>query len=222
MSSDSLPYGRGDSNYSIKPKRRGPTVVSVLVVVGIIALLISIVLPGMCRAREQANRVKCASNMKQIGLAAVMWAQAHGGKFPDDLDAILTDEDLAPAVFNCPTSPDSPAQGETPEHLLEDLHKPGHLSYVYIGKGLTTDSPPDTVLLYELARNHSDGDMSVSGQFRTGPKSDGMNVLCADGHVEWIGAFEADALLKRVQEGPLPVLLPDAIRQPHDTAAPQS
>ncbi len=88
--------------------------------------------------------------------------------------------------------------------------------------GPPTESPPDTVVLYELARNHSDGDMSVSGQFRTGPKSDGMNVLCADGHVEWIGAFEADALLKRVNDGPLPVLLPDAIRQPHDTAAPQS
>src|SRR5688500_17279176 len=59
---------------------RAFTLVELLVVIGIIALLISVLMPALSRAREQANSIKCLSNMKQIGIALLMYAEQHKGK----------------------------------------------------------------------------------------------------------------------------------------------
>ncbi len=58
------------------------TLVELLVVIGIIALLISILLPTLSKARETANRVKCMSNERQIAMACSMHATEHRGFFP--------------------------------------------------------------------------------------------------------------------------------------------
>lgn len=58
------------------------TLIELLVVVAIIALLIAILLPSLARAREMARRSMCASNLRQIGLAMIQYAQTNNESFP--------------------------------------------------------------------------------------------------------------------------------------------
>jgi prepilin-type processing-associated H-X9-DG protein len=125
------------------------------------------------RVYEESPRAGCCSNMHQIVLAILLYQNDFGGVYPPSVDELLENEQITPSVFVCPSSNESAAAGPTTQAIIADLHKPGHLSYIYIGQGLTDKTAdPDMVVLYEPLTNHGDG----------------MDMLFGDGHAEWFNA----------------------------------
>jgi prepilin-type N-terminal cleavage/methylation domain-containing protein/prepilin-type processing-associated H-X9-DG protein len=66
--------------------RRGFTLIELLVVIAIIAILASILFPVFARARENARRASCQSNLKQIGLGWMQYAQDYDETMPSAVD----------------------------------------------------------------------------------------------------------------------------------------
>ena len=63
-------------------KKRGFTLIELLVVIAIVAILAAILFPVFARARENARRASCSSNLKQIGLGIIQYTQDYDEKFP--------------------------------------------------------------------------------------------------------------------------------------------
>jgi len=92
-------------------KKKGFTLIELLVVIAIISTLAAMLLPALSRARENAKRSNCVSNLKQIGTAFNMYTQDYDEKAPSSYDEwiyLANTYTKNPAVFHCPSDKVNP------------------------------------------------------------------------------------------------------------------
>jgi prepilin-type processing-associated H-X9-DG protein len=148
--------------------------------------------PAAQRGRQQANMLQSNSFMKQIGLCLSLYANDHGGQYPDTFGTLYVAVDANPYMFVSPGSKDTPATGATNREIAANLMSGGHCSYVYVGRGLTSNSDADDIVAYE----------------RPGFWPEASNVLYADGHVEIDNPDFMRKLTAEVAAGTFPVTMP--------------
>ncbi len=156
-----------------KQVARGSRLAEAFAVVGICAVLAAVLFPTFAKSREKAHGTACLSNVKQIALAALMYASDHDGHLPN---AWTWTEDLLPYVgssnvLQCPLAPmelSSYAMVKRwSEEKLDDI-----------------PNPEDTVIVYETNRDGTPA-------FR---HNDGMNVGFANGHAKWLSNEQWEGL----------------------------
>lgn len=130
---------KAEDENRIATRQAGFTLIELLVVIAIIAILAAILFPAFARARENARRASCQSNLKQIGLGIMQYTQDYDETFPICVYGDATGEHgwaalIQPYIkslqlFQCP----SESAGPNADPLSDNVNAP------YDGKGAFTD-----------------------------------------------------------------------------------
>ncbi len=186
----------------------GFTLIELLVVIAIIAILAAILFPVFARARENARKSTCQSNLKQMGTACMMYVQDYEERYPPrwngvrDWQALLDPYVKNTGVRICPNT-----------NQYSYGYNQDYMSYAAMA---SIQSPAETLLICDVGKCNSSGGQYYDGHVNrpslwgTPPvppadeitgipgsdgnyvqrpcpiHSDGCNIAWADGHVKWM------------------------------------
>jgi prepilin-type N-terminal cleavage/methylation domain-containing protein/prepilin-type processing-associated H-X9-DG protein len=197
-------------------QKSGFTLIELLVVIAIIAILASILFPVFARARENARRTSCMSNMKQIGLGIAQYTQDYDEKYPYMYSGVgywpglIMPYVKSAQVFDCPSNSRYQFDGSPGTWKLSY----GYSSTLFelIGTGNNGPSlssfnkPSETVLAtdgYAHLRANPEGWVGIPeynepGSYPQYRHMETTNVLFADGHVKSMrkGALEVQGTVE--------------------------
>jgi prepilin-type N-terminal cleavage/methylation domain-containing protein/prepilin-type processing-associated H-X9-DG protein len=188
--------------------RRGFTLIELLVVIAIIAILAAILFPVFAKAREKARQASCLSNLKQLGLAFMQYAQDYDERFPPstggyESTSIKWWDRIYPyvknnQVYSCPSASGAGAgkvtynmnvnlayYGDTPSsvHTIGEMIYPAQ-TVVTTERTYCPATLGSTSLCCWGMRLWPATDVYYWGEWEL-PHNGGCNLALADGHAKW-------------------------------------
>ena len=185
-------------------RRDAFTLVELLVVIAIIAILAAILFPVFARARENARRSSCQSNLKQLGTGIMQYTQDYDERFPLGITVIMGDystslELIQPYIKSIQVAI-CPSDSGTPD---VNLYLTGTVALSYSGNqkittayGLDPSVPPPPPSLAQIKQSARLPLMWDAINLAPAPPLpnvkvarrhfDGANCLFVDGHVKWL------------------------------------
>jgi prepilin-type N-terminal cleavage/methylation domain-containing protein/prepilin-type processing-associated H-X9-DG protein len=191
-------------------RRKGFTLIELLVVIAIIAILAAILFPVFARARENARKSSCQSNLKQLGSAMMMYVQDYDETYMlhcaggNCWARMLTPYHKNTAVLNCPsqafTSGRACADGSYGYNMnaldgvsMAQLQRPADVIAIADArrKARTGEVCPVRFINHNSNMTGSPPACGWEGcnstdSCRANWHSDGANIAFADGHVKWM------------------------------------
>ena len=174
--------------------KKGFTLIELLVVIAIIAILASMLLPVLARAREEGRRAACKNSLKQIATACAMYSMSNNEVYPcspgydgagtlnngKTLGLLYSDQVSDPMLFACKSDP-----GANP--VIDAAGTVSGNSYAYAQYMISANSASNL----ELAADT--GTIAADPAVTNPPHADGgANISYVDAHVDWIDKPRAD------------------------------
>jgi prepilin-type N-terminal cleavage/methylation domain-containing protein/prepilin-type processing-associated H-X9-DG protein len=182
--------------------KRGFTLIELLVVIAIIAILAAILFPVFARARENARRASCQSNLKQIGLGFKQYTQDYDELFPvynvggvgttvsgnftvSEWVQALQSYTKSVQIFQCPSEPNT---NGTDYYYNRTVSNSNETSF---------NNSANSVLLTEGTDTNVCSNATATAKITSGTPAayarhlDGSNYAFIDGHVKWLQSTRA-------------------------------